>query len=363
MTKRHSGLEWLRIISMFMIILLHSIDHSGVLENLVKGTPLYFAEKFIFAAVQVCVNCFVMISGYFLVKSSFKFSKVLSLWVQAAFYAVAIKIVFMATGLIPFSVTSVVSCFFPILTGRYWFVTIYVCLYFIAPFLNIALKAMTKKQHLSLSVILFVLFSVITSIHPAMKGPNSGGGWGLAWFVVLYVWAAYIRLHYKKREKKLVFASLYLVCPIIMTLGLFISEKLEIGIFKSIVSNFWRYDSILVAVSTVSLFLFFLNFKDKEGKGAGRILTLVSASTFGVYLIHAHANICIPEMWQCAGIVQFMDKLWFIPYQVTLVILIFLACSIIDILRTVVFDLLHINKLIDALGKKLDQLVPLNSIL
>ncbi len=63
--KRNMSLEWLRICSMLMIILLHSIDHSGVLENLKAGSALYYAEWFLYAAVQVCVNCFVLISGYF----------------------------------------------------------------------------------------------------------------------------------------------------------------------------------------------------------------------------------------------------------------------------------------------------------
>lgn len=39
---RHMGLEWLRIVSMLMIILLHSIDHSGLYETLVPGTSIYY---------------------------------------------------------------------------------------------------------------------------------------------------------------------------------------------------------------------------------------------------------------------------------------------------------------------------------
>ena len=42
--KRNLGLEWLRICSMFMIILLHSIDHSGLYEMLEQGTLLYTYE-------------------------------------------------------------------------------------------------------------------------------------------------------------------------------------------------------------------------------------------------------------------------------------------------------------------------------
>ena len=66
---RHMGLEWLRIVSMLMIILLHSIDHSGLYETLVPGTSIYYVEQFLYALVQVCVNCFILISGYFLVTS------------------------------------------------------------------------------------------------------------------------------------------------------------------------------------------------------------------------------------------------------------------------------------------------------
>ena len=68
---RHMGLEWLRIVSMLMIILLHSIDHSGLYETLVPGTSIYYVEQFLYALVQVCVNCFILISGYFLVNFFF----------------------------------------------------------------------------------------------------------------------------------------------------------------------------------------------------------------------------------------------------------------------------------------------------
>lgn len=49
--KRNMGLEWLRICSMLMIILLHSIDHSGLLEAFTSGTPLYYYEYFLYALV------------------------------------------------------------------------------------------------------------------------------------------------------------------------------------------------------------------------------------------------------------------------------------------------------------------------
>ncbi len=96
--ERNIGFEVMRIVSMLLIILLHSIDHSGAYENLAAGSALYYIEHFFYAAVQVCVNCFVLISGYFLVTSEFKPKKLISLWFEVVFYSAAIKIILMLLG-------------------------------------------------------------------------------------------------------------------------------------------------------------------------------------------------------------------------------------------------------------------------
>lgn len=131
--------------------------------------------------------------------SRFRPEKLVSLWIEVVFYSLIIKIIMMILGEIPFSLVSLISCFAPILTGRYWFVTIYFGMYLLSPFYNIAIKAMNKKQHGALLGLLFVLSSVMISIHPSFKGMNSGGGWGLAWFSVLYFMAAYIRCYYEPK--------------------------------------------------------------------------------------------------------------------------------------------------------------------
>ena len=60
---------------------------------------------------------------------------------------------------------------------------------------------MNREQHLKLNVLLFILFSCMVSVYPSFSGMNSGGGWGLAWFVVLYFLAAWFRLYYKPSGK------------------------------------------------------------------------------------------------------------------------------------------------------------------
>jgi surface polysaccharide O-acyltransferase-like enzyme len=352
--ERNIGLELLRIISMLMIILLHSIDHSGLLENLVSGSMLYWYEWFIYALVQVCVNCFVLISGYFLVKSKFRFEKLAMLWIEVVFYALIIKIIMMALGEIPFSITSLISCFVPILTGRYWFVTIYFGMYLLSPFLNIGIKAMSKRQHTSLVVLLILLFSAMVSIHPSFRGMNSGGGWGVAWFIVLYIIAAYIRLYYKPNGKILKPIIVFFACPILMIGALWIADKSGIGILTSMADNWWKYDSLPAFIASIALLITFLNRpKELNNNKIKQIIIRMSSATFGVYLIHAHANICTESMWQRIGMVSNMNKLWFPLYQIMVVIVIFLACGLIDILRQWLFQKLNIKRLIDRIFEKI----------
>ena len=50
---RECNLDLLRIVSMLMIIFLHSIDHSGVLEAVKPGTAMYVWVYVTFAIVIV----------------------------------------------------------------------------------------------------------------------------------------------------------------------------------------------------------------------------------------------------------------------------------------------------------------------
>lgn len=342
--KRNLGLEWLRSCSMFMIILLHSIDHSGLYETLKEGTLLYTYEQYIYALVQVCVNCFVLISGYFLVQSKFKLKKLISLWIEVVFYSLVIKLIMMVFGEIPFSIVSLASCFVPILTGRYWFVTIYFGMYLMFPFYNIAIKAMDERQHKSLVVLLIVLFSGMSSVYPSFKGMNSGGAWGLAWFTVLYFIAAYFRRYYvpEKRDKKSL--AVFFAIPIIMTLALVVVQKMKLDALINMVKNWWKYDSIPVVIASIALFKAFISIGNKSLNGCGnQFIVKISSTTFGIYLMHAHANVCTEVMWKRLGMVNNMSQWWFPVYQLAIVGVIFLVCSLIDYCRQRLFVVIKVD--------------------
>lgn len=331
--QRNANLDLLRIVSMLLIVFLHSIDHSGVLENAENcGTGMYFYVRFTYALCQVCVNIYIMLSGYFMINSRFRLHKLVVLWMEVAFYSFILKLLFMVLGLDDFSIVSLASCFFPILSGRYWFLTIYVGMYLISPFLNILIHAMDKKQHTSLNLCLFAIMCAWSSIHPTIAGMNSGGGWGLAWFVVLYITAAWFRLYYTPDQKPLRWLAAYLLIPVVLAATQCLRGGDNVSeIVRSTVAHWFRYDSAPVYVMTLCLFVGFLNIRIYSEK-ASRAICAVAPLTLGVYLIHAHANVS-PWSWGVLSLPGIMDSALFPLIQLGTVLAIFWICILLDALR------------------------------
>ena len=81
-TIRNSNIELLRIVLMFMVILLHFNNGSmGGAFNYVKNLPVNSFVLYFFESLSICaVNCFMIISGYFLAyNKTVKLSKIVDL--------------------------------------------------------------------------------------------------------------------------------------------------------------------------------------------------------------------------------------------------------------------------------------------
>jgi surface polysaccharide O-acyltransferase-like enzyme len=215
-------------------------------------------------------------------------------------------------------------------TGRYWFITIYVGLYLLFPFLNMAISAMNRRQHLMLNVTLVLLFSAWSSIHPSIAGMNSGGGWGLAWFVVLYCLAAWLQLYYKPSGHALRYALLWFGLSAVVAF-LYCVPGERIPIAGTIAGNWYQYNSLPVCIASLSLFVCFMNVEVSNESIAG-FLTKIAPATLGVYLIHAHANLS-PFLWKTLDLAGHMGSRLFFVYLFLAVMGIYCVCTAVDLLR------------------------------
>ena len=88
--RRQANFELLRIVAMFMIISLHYLVKGWVATPFpfaVKENPVAVFAWLVEAFCIVAVNCYVLISGYFLVESAWKPERVRSLLAQVLFYS------------------------------------------------------------------------------------------------------------------------------------------------------------------------------------------------------------------------------------------------------------------------------------
>ena len=168
---RMANLELLRCVAMMMVIVLHYLGKGGMLSDL-TGAAVSKAETAAWLLESFCivaVNVYMFISGYFLCTSSFKVSRLIQLWLQIWAYSVGVGLIGALTGVLQetaFDTHYLLTLLFPVTMGHYWFMTAYVFLYLLLPFVGMAVKKMTKGQMQAALGILLLAFCVSKSILP-----------------------------------------------------------------------------------------------------------------------------------------------------------------------------------------------------
>ena len=293
--KRTANYELLRSLAMAMVILLHFLSRSGRLVEL--DEPLS-PERLVGTAVEafslMAVNTYVLISGYFGVKSAFKPTKAVALLCRIWFYALLVPAALMLAGMpTAFSdqgVYGALQYLFPIETEHYWFATSYFMLYLLTPALNGAVRGMTQKQLQITLAGLMVLFCGIKSFCPVAFAFDRYG-YDLPWFICVYLLAAYLgRFGCSFLEKwgwPLYIGSA--AGSFGVNLGMyFLREKGEC--FRYYFTVPFHYNFVLCLTGALGLFYGFARVSIKEGWLAG-VIRRLGALSFGVYLLHEHVDL------------------------------------------------------------------------
>ena len=356
-SNRQYGIDFLKIISMLMIVLLHILNHGGVLKELNSFSAQYAAAHFLQCMAVCAVNVYVMISGYLYVEKDFKFQNIVRLWITVLFYSVTLPLLLKFSGQ-DIGIKTILSGFFPILRSQYWFFTQYFALFFMIPVLNWVIK---NRQLAKRTLITLVLLLAVLPVFALGKDLfRVSDGYSFIWFIVLYLCGGYIKEYHvdtKISPKGAIIG--YISCVFLIWL-------LEIGTYV-IVSEvfgdtryteiFVHYTSPLVLGSAFFLLVLFSKIKFKSTMITS-ILPTISALTFGVYLIHDNPSIreklMIGKFVECTG----LSCIGLVIHVLSSVLVIFTVCALIEYCRTVLFRYLKIN----GLAVKIERLVYKNKL-
>ena len=294
--QRQSNIELLRLISMLLILVVH-IDGASLglpqpMGDIASMTARDWWRLVVESISIIGVNCFVLISGYFGIRASWKGFARLTLY--CLFYSVAIYCIVaiginrdwtwqgLGESLMVYSHTDL------------WFVPAYLGLYILAPFLNKSIESMTFKQY-SISLGAFILFNLYAGWF--WEGKFNPTGYTIVHLVMIYLIGRYIYRFMPQVRNLGVYSALSWAFFTMLILLNSICEKSTMA---------FAYNSPFVILSSVSFFLIF-----KAISFSNKVVNYCAVSPFSAYLIHKNPLVWIPfshwvkDMWQMLSLPMF----------------------------------------------------------
>lgn len=275
--ERQSNFELLRIISMLLIISFHYVFKSGYVVN--NLTINNYIIKMFWLVGEIGVNLFVLISGYFLVKSKFSLKKVILLLAEVIFYNSISAILAQVTG---------TESIFRILYSPYSFVRMYIILYFLSPFINRLIENISKKEYQYILLICIFVWSILPTFLGIMKNSTESLDFysRMIWFVVMYLIGGYIRIYNIKSlnsKKRSLIASMLFATILFSSIGIINIIKLFIPRLENLeLAYLWGPNNIISLLFSVSLFMLFANINI----GYNKVVNKIASTTLGIYMIH-----------------------------------------------------------------------------
>ncbi|WP_130852247.1 acyltransferase, partial [Lactiplantibacillus mudanjiangensis] len=331
---RNSNIEFLRILSMILIVFHHLSLHGFVL-NAFSATPSLnqVIGQFMMIGGKIGVDIFVMISGYFLVRSTFKLNKMINLEIQIWSYSILCFLILVILKFIPFSPINFIKSFFPVMYDQYWFATAYMVMYIFSPFLNELIVSLSKRNFQILIMLLFI----ITMVLPSFVKANIEGSSNVL-FILLYFIGAYIRVYEQTINLKKTGLMLFWFGVTVSTILFFMLDGLgaitKIWAFNNHATHFFVGDSPFMLLAGIGIFLLALHRK----RFSNKFINKCASASFGVYLLHDNrflSSIIWGKIFHVQGLLN-MPTVQFVLASLAIVAIIYTLGTLIELARIMI---------------------------
>ena len=279
--NRDSGIELLRIFLMILITLHHFSLYSGIKD--ISKTTYYLCEW----GGKIGVEIFLIISGYFMVKSEFKIRKIIILWFQIFFYSIGLLLIdFCINKPNNISKLDIIGYFIPINSLKYGFITNYMHIYILSPFIIRLIKTLKDKELKKFIIVCCIMYILSNNLLIGAKIEYFENTFG---FIFFFIVGCYFRMYGSRYFEKNIIKniSISVLIVIIYTGFKLLIEKINIQ-SNGIIDFINRFinlgvNSIFTLYISVSLFYCFLSIKVKNS-----FINYIASCSLSVYLIQEH---------------------------------------------------------------------------
>ena len=323
MKKRMVWLDILKIIACFCVIYNHVGNYLFEYSGYCKGTVLFYS--FFLALCKIGVPIFLMVSGYLLLGRNDSYKKCLKRCLRVFLPLLILSCIYYYVNN-PFSIKGFLYSFISSDIRTYlWYIYMIIIFYLFTPLLQKLIKVLDNKDYLMLFILCFIIpgsapflskyldlnisRDILTSLIPAT--------------MCYYIFGNYLGKVKLCRKYFITSIIMFIVTVILLSMTVYIpyveNNVLEIDMCTC--------DNLLTILSSLSIFYIMRylfskkNFKEKTGL----IISTISGTTFGIYLLH---NLVSYRIYN-SGIIQSIFKFNNYLGITSLVLACFILCGIV----------------------------------
>ena len=341
--RRYSGFELLRIISMYMIVLIHA---NMYLPQFCEGNANVFYNGFVNGICNIGVTCFILISGYFGVNYNLK--KLLKMECMMISFSIleTVMLLFVMPGELQGAalLEQIVKSCMPFVTRKYWFYSCYICLLIFSKYINRFVDSLEQEEFKKLIVVLLIIFSVFPTLFYFEIIPDNGKG--LFQMLIIYLLGRYIGkfgMQHIGRMSKTARVVLFFAFWIMNG----ISHEIPISL-GGIYHHLCKDNSITNIVMALLLLSFV-----KEWKLQSRFINTLSKYVFAIFALNNTMVTIVMYLLQEADLLH--PRGWFGgPILFLIVGGIMVVCLLLGVVREMILGKPE-NKIIHFLCDKVDK--------
>ena len=348
--ERKSNFELLRIVAILFIISFHYVYHSGYVFNSLNINSLII-ESFYFLG-ELGVNLFILITGYFQVKGKFSGKKLIKLIIEVNFYNIIIVFAYhYLNGSLFYLITSkkdMILLFFSVIFQKYWFISYYIVLYILSPFINKIIKNMSKVDFQKILLVSLLIFCVIPTIFGfKLNNPEAFGQYNrFVWFIILYLLGAYIRLYslklFSKKKNTILIAIVSFMTMVFGIIIIYTFKDIFVKIGTTEVAYFWHPNSIPMLLLSVAIFELFKNMELKYNK----VINKIASTTLAIYILHDNALSSF--LWtKVFKNLKYLNSKYYLFGIIISTLIIFTVGMIVDLIRQQI-EKITVNKFLES---------------
>lgn len=255
---RNSNIEVLRFILMILIFVWHLLVHGCDFKmiGLIDYQYNIYLSIVTAAITAPCVNCFMFISGWYGMK--IHIDKLLNLTLICILSGLICLPINKMTGFSGGGIgySKIYTTIFPISTKVWWFMTAYIMVYLVSPFIEKGMEYLSKKE---------ILYILIAMTLIEVIGIPREMNWGSSFFGLLYVYMVgrFLKLNnINLGKRQSIF--FYISMTLILIGGLILLNATPIK--KS--ALFWslQYNNPIIVIQAISLFFIVKNIRPRYNK-------------------------------------------------------------------------------------------------